>query len=222
MTGTPVDEPFFRIEPAEAKGLIEKGVPVVDVREPQEYAQVRIPNSTLVPLGTLLRSPREFMKEGAVLFICSEGIRSAVACEAAAAIGLDEVYNLEGGTQRWETEGYPVESGGTSERLTIEAPAEPQAPHLDFLQPGEHLIRIHRFRYLRAVGCTLGGLILSVEESLGEVSDPSRRCMARPDHPELVPRPEFTVFAENVEAAVRGLIEKLRPRRPQEIFLPTE
>lgn len=222
MTASQMDDPFFRIEPAEAKGLIEKGVPVVDVREPQEYAEVRIPNSTLVPLGTLLRSPREFVKEGAVLFICSEGIRSAVACEAAAAIGLDEVYNLEGGTQRWETEGHPVESGQGSEPVIAEAPAEPQGPHLDFLQPGEHLIRVHRFRYLRAVGCTLGGLILSVEESLGDVGDPSRRCTARPDHPELVPRPEFTVYAADVEGAVRGLIEKLRPRRPQEIFLPTE
>lgn len=165
MTGTPVDEPFFRIEPAEAKGLIEKGVPVVDVREPQEYAQVRIPNSTLVPLGTLLRSPREFMKEGAVLFICSEGIRSAVACEAAAAIGLDEVYNLEGGIQRWETEGYPVELGQGSEPVIAEAPAEPQVPHLDFLQPGEHLVQIHRFRYVRAVTCALGTIELVVEET---------------------------------------------------------
>jgi hypothetical protein len=68
----------------------------------------------------------------------------------------------------------------------------------------------------------MGGLILSVEESLGEVRDPSKRCTARPDHPERVPRPEFTVYAENVEAALRALIEKIRPRRAPEVFLPTE
>ncbi|MBW8056659.1 MAG: rhodanese-like domain-containing protein [candidate division NC10 bacterium] len=222
MTELRLDEPFFRIEPAEAKVLMEKGVRVVDVREPQEYAEVRIPGSTLVPLGTLIRSPREFLGEGAILFICSEGIRSAVACETAAAIGLDEVYNLEGGTQRWETEGHPIESRHGSGGVIAEGVAGAQALQLDFLQSGERLIRIHRFRYLRAVGCTMGGLILSVEESLGEVRDPSKRCTARPDHPERVPRPEFTVYAENVEAALRALIEKIRPRRAPEVFLPTE
>ena len=111
MTQARSDEPFLRIAPAEARALIQKGVQVVDVREPQEYAEVRIPGSTLVPLGTLLKSPREVLGKGAVLLVCSEGIRSAVASEAAAAIGLDEVYNLEGGTQRWQAEGFPVESG---------------------------------------------------------------------------------------------------------------
>lgn len=222
MTQARSDEPFLRVGPAEARGLIGKGIRVLDVREPQEYAEVRVPGATLVPLATFMKSPREFLSEEGVLFICSEGIRSAVACEMAAAIGVDEVYNLEGGTQRWEAEGNPVEAGQEEERVVIEAPSEPEAFEFDFLQSGEHLIRIHRFRYLRALGCTLGGLILTVEENLGEVSDPSRRCTARPDHPELVPRPEFTVFAENVEGAVRGLIEELRPRRPQEIFLPTE
>jgi rhodanese-related sulfurtransferase len=202
--------------------LLEKGAQVVDVREPQEYADVRIPGSTLVPLGTLLRSPREFLKEGAVLFVCSEGIRSAVACEAAAAIGVEEAYNLEGGTQRWETEGYPVESGQVSEHVIAEAPADPQEAQVGFLQSSERVTRIHQFRYLRAVGCALGALIITVEESLGEVRDPSRRCAARPDHAERVPRPEFTVYAESVEVALRTLIEKIRPRRSQEIFLPTE
>ena len=68
----------------------------------------------------------------------------------------------------------------------------------------------------------MGMLDLTVEESLGDVKDPSRRCVARPDHPERVARPELTVYAETVEATLRGLIEKLRGRRPHEIFLPTE
>lgn len=222
MTEARADEPFFRVEPAQAKALIEKGVRALDVREPQEYAEVRIPGSTLVPLETFMTSPREFLEEGGMLFICSEGIRSAVACEMAAAIGLDEVYNLEGGTQRWEAEGYPVESGQGREGIMADAVAEPQTLVVDFLRSGERLTRVHRFRYVRAVGCALGGLILTVEEALGEVRDPSQRCTARPDHPEWVPRPEFTVYAESVGAALKALIEKLRPRRPQEIFLPTE
>lgn len=222
MTEARSDEPFFRVAPAQAKALIEKGVRALDVREPQEYAEVRIPGSTLVPLEAFMKSPREFLEKGSMLFICSEGIRSAVACEMAAAIGLDEVYNLEGGTQRWEAEGYPVESGEGPEGVMAGATAEPRALVVDFLGSGEWLTRVHRFRYFRAVGCALSGLILTVEEALGEIRDPSKRCTARPDHPEWVPRPEFTVYAESVEAALKALIEKLRSRRPQEIFLPTE
>ncbi|MGH7405668.1 MAG: hypothetical protein ACREJA_07310, partial [Candidatus Methylomirabilales bacterium] len=126
------------------------------------------------------------------------------------------------GTQRWATEGFSVESAQGGDRVIAQGRTETQALHLDFLQSGERLIRIHRFRYVRAVGCTLGGLLLTVEESLGDVPDTSRRCVARPDHPERVPRPELTVYGETVEAALRGLIEKLRARRPPEIFLPTE
>lgn len=221
MTQPRSDEPFLRIDPAEAQTLIEKGVRVVDVREPQEYAEIRIPDSALVPLGTLLSAPRDILKEGPVLFVCSEGIRSAVACEAAAAIGLDEVYNLEGGTQQWEAEGHPVESGRGSEGVMAETPVGPEASQHDLLQPGERLMRVHRFRYLRAVTCALGVLDLLVEETLGEVPEPTKRCVARPDHPVQVARPELTVYGASVEEAVRVLIEKLKGRRAQEIFLPT-
>jgi len=102
------DEPFLRIGPAEAKALIEKGVQLVDVREPQEYAEMRIAGSVLFPMGTLLKAPRDVLKKGPVLLVCSEGLRSAVACEAAAAIGVEEVYNLEGGLQRWQEKGYTL------------------------------------------------------------------------------------------------------------------
>jgi rhodanese-related sulfurtransferase len=202
--------------------LIQKGVQLVDVREPHEYAEVRIPGSTLVPLTMLLKSPRQVLGKGAVVFVCSEGIRSAVACEAAAAIGLDEVYNLEGGTQRWQGEGLPVESGAQAERVAGAAPATAAASGLNFLQTGERLVRVHRFRFARPAGCALGTLDLVAEESLGDVPDPARRCVARPEHPTQVARPEFTVYGETVEAALRALIEKLRGRRPSEVFLPTE
>jgi len=202
--------------------MVEKGIQVVDVREPHEYADARIPGSVLVPLGTLLRSPRELLKSGPVLFICSEGIRSAVACEAAAAIGLAEVYNLEGGTGRWQAEGYPVESGAVADRVQVPGAPRARAGTVDFLQSGERLVRIHRLRYLRAVSCALGMIDLVVEESLGAVADPARRCVARPEHAERVPRPELTVFGESVEDALRTLIDHLRGRRAPDIFLPTE
>jgi rhodanese-related sulfurtransferase len=44
-----------------------------------------------------------------VIFYCEMGQRSAVACEFAASLGLERVYNLEGGMQAWRQLGYPVE-----------------------------------------------------------------------------------------------------------------
>lgn len=103
-------EPFARIEVERARELIAGGtVRVVDVREPQEWVQGHLPNSVLIPLGGLLARPGKLLERKATLFVCSEGLRSAVACETAAAVGLTEIYNLEGGLQAWTARGYPVE-----------------------------------------------------------------------------------------------------------------
>lgn len=221
MTQPRLDETFVRIEPAKASALIEKGMQVMDVRGPHEHAAVRLPGSILAPLGTLLRTPREFLKDAAVLFICSEGTRSVVACEVAAAIGTAEVYNLEGGIQRWQMQGYPVESAERGEQVEAKTPEALWTLDVDFLVSAERLIRIHRFRYLRAVGCAWNALDLAVEENMGEVWDAAKRCMGRPDHPQQAPRPEFKVYAGSVEAALRALIGKIGSRRPQEVFLTT-
>ena len=105
-----IQEPFQRITAEEAKRLIDQGgVHVIDVREAVENAQARIPNSTLAPLNALLSRPTQFLKEDSILFYCAEGIRSAVACEMAAAVGFEKLYNLEGGINAWAAKGLPVE-----------------------------------------------------------------------------------------------------------------
>jgi rhodanese-related sulfurtransferase len=104
------DEPFERVDAAGGRALLDdKGIQWIDVREPAEWQQVRIPGATLVPLNALLVSPRQHLHGDRVVFYCAQGIRSAVACEVAAAIGLSEIYNLEGGIQVWEAQGHPVE-----------------------------------------------------------------------------------------------------------------
>ncbi len=105
------DEPFERVDAAKGKALWETaGLAWIDVREPAEWQKMRIPGAKLVPLNTLLLSPRQHLQgvEG-VVFYCAQGIRSAVACEVAAAVGLGTVYNLEGGIEAWAHLGHPVE-----------------------------------------------------------------------------------------------------------------
>ncbi len=104
-------EPFERIHAQRGRELFDaKELVWIDVREPAEWQQTRIPGATLVPLNTLLLNPRQYLSRDGVVFYCAQGIRSAVACEVAAAIGLHCSYNLEGGIQEWAAEGCPVES----------------------------------------------------------------------------------------------------------------
>lgn len=104
-----VRDPYERISAETARQMIEKGgVVVVDVREPVEWAQGHIPDAVPIPLGALLSQPRELLKQDNIIFVCAEGVRSAVACEVAAAIGRKQLYNLEGGTVAWGRQGNPL------------------------------------------------------------------------------------------------------------------
>ena len=111
MTQHTGSEPFSRLSPKEASERVASGeLHVVDVRENWEYARDHIPNATLTPLGQIISRPQDVITEDNVVFVCEVGQRSAVAAEMAAALGMQHVYNLEGGMQAWRTAGLPVES----------------------------------------------------------------------------------------------------------------
>ena len=104
-------EPFRRIQPDEAKAMIEAGgVTIIDVREPWEYANGHIPNAQLVPLAKIISAPAANVTTDNVIFVCEVGQRSAVAAEVAASLGKENLYNLEGGTSAWRQAGYPIET----------------------------------------------------------------------------------------------------------------
>lgn len=91
---------------------------------------------------------------------------------------------------------------------------------VSFLRTGEQLIRVHRFRYVTAQGCAIGSVEIVVEETLGPASPAERPCTARPDHPRLVAKSEYTFQRETVEAALQSCVERLRSRPLSEAFLP--
>ncbi len=109
MTEAEEKEPFQRIDVEQAKSLMEQGIRVIDVREPFEWTQGRIPNATHIPLNTLLAKAQELLTDDHLIFVCAEGVRSAVACEVAAAVGRTNLYNLEGGTVAWARAGNSLE-----------------------------------------------------------------------------------------------------------------
>ncbi len=103
-------EPFTRITVEEAKEMIEQGdVQVIDVREPDEFRQGHVPAARLIPVNTVLMRRGELNHDREIIFVCAVGQRSALACEMAAALGLERLYNLEGGTDAWIKAGLPVE-----------------------------------------------------------------------------------------------------------------
>ncbi len=104
-------EPFRRIQPDEARALIESGqATVVDVREPWEYAKDHITDAQLVPLAKIISAPAQHVTTDNVIFVCEVGQRSGVAAEVAASLGMEHLYNLEGGMTAWRQRGFPVES----------------------------------------------------------------------------------------------------------------
>ena len=103
-------EPFTRISVQEAKELIDGGdVQVVDTREPHEHEDGHVPGSLNIPHMSTLPRGSELATDRPILFICKSGQRSAVAAEFAAAIGLTDLYNVEGGHDEWAEAGYPME-----------------------------------------------------------------------------------------------------------------
>jgi rhodanese-related sulfurtransferase len=88
----------------------EAGVPLVDVREPDEFEQARVPGARLIPLADVPERIEEIPSDTRVYVICAGGGRSAKAVEYLNNQGYDTV-NVAGGTKAWLEAGHPVEHG---------------------------------------------------------------------------------------------------------------
>ena len=104
-------EPFTRLDVHEAKEMIDAGgVQVVDSRQPYELDETgHVPGAINIPHMATLPRGGELATDKPIIFICKTGARSAVAAEFAAALGLTDLFNVEGGTEAWIEAGYPIE-----------------------------------------------------------------------------------------------------------------
>jgi sulfur-carrier protein adenylyltransferase/sulfurtransferase len=100
----------FEITPADLKAKIDNGdeFVLVDVREPQEYAICRIPESKLMPLGTLPERLHELSSADDIIVHCRSGVRSGQAVEFMKQAGYRKVKNLVGGILRWSDDVDPT------------------------------------------------------------------------------------------------------------------
>lgn len=84
-----------------------EGVPLIDVREVDEFAAGHVPGAVNLPMSTIGEHLDELPDEPFDV-ICQAGGRSARVVEALSARGYDAT-NVEGGTGAWIQAGYEVE-----------------------------------------------------------------------------------------------------------------
>ena len=107
-------EPYYRISSDEAAEMHgDDDVAFVDVRRPDEYAEGHVKDALFITVDDVLARIDELPDDKKLLFICAQGVRSGLACEMAAAMGIDSerLYNIEDGTPAWIEKGHPASYG---------------------------------------------------------------------------------------------------------------
>lgn len=111
--------PYENIDNAQLKTLIEQGMPVYDVRRPEEWKQTGVvagsrmltwvDKSGRLQPGFFEVLAQEAPKDKPVILICRTGNRtSQLARELMTQHGYAKVYNVKDGITRWIGEGNPV------------------------------------------------------------------------------------------------------------------
>lgn len=87
------------ITPGEFKNIIknEENFLLLDVRQPNEYEEVSLKESTLIPLFEISRKLTEKNKNKKIYVYCRSGKRSNLAARILKVKGYDNVYNISGG-----------------------------------------------------------------------------------------------------------------------------
>jgi rhodanese-related sulfurtransferase len=102
---------YFNMKQDEAKRNLEEdsSIILIDVRTPQEYAEMHIPGSVLIPLDSIKGEAENKLanKEDTIYVYCRSGNRSASAAKILVELGYAKVYNI-GGITTWP---YETEKG---------------------------------------------------------------------------------------------------------------
>lgn len=110
-----------------------EGALLIDVREPDEHAIGLPKNALAVPRAELESNPAAHIDnhDDKVLLICGSGRRSMMAAEALSRRGYKNLFNVEGGFQRWSSENLPLHATDLDTDFT-----ERYARHLRLPQVG--------------------------------------------------------------------------------------
>ena len=101
-----------QIDVEEARRRLEAGGRMIDVREPREFSEWRIPGATPLPMSEFLeRYEAELPKDEELMIQCRTGSRSDQVARLLLQRGYRAV-NVAGGIVAWESAGFPVQRDG--------------------------------------------------------------------------------------------------------------
>lgn len=95
---------------------------LIDVREPEEFGQLRIAGAVNLPRGVLemklalhpqfkdAESPLDELNKHEIFLICRSGARSALAANSLQTMGFDKVKSVSGGMVAWQEQNLHTES----------------------------------------------------------------------------------------------------------------
>ena len=88
--------------------LLRRWIMLIDVREPQEYANERIPGALLFPLSTFDAHALPAGGQRSVVFYCGTGRRSTMAVRKCLETAVAATTHLKGGLQAWKAAQLPT------------------------------------------------------------------------------------------------------------------
>ncbi len=95
---------------ADLENLLSTRAPVeiIDVREPDEFAALHIPNARSLPLGVLWARASTIPRDRPVVVYCTSGLRAEIAAHELFKLGITNVRYLGGGLSAWQKAGLDV------------------------------------------------------------------------------------------------------------------
>ncbi|MCS6826293.1 MAG: rhodanese-like domain-containing protein [Caldilinea sp.] len=99
------------LTPREVQERLRSDAPplLLDVREPYEWRQVRIPGALHIPMNSVPERLNTLPSDRPIVVFCAHGIRSFGVTYFLRQQGL-EAYNLAGGITQWQMQGGEVEN----------------------------------------------------------------------------------------------------------------
>lgn len=94
------------MSPGEVDEALHEGkkLVLIDVREPEEFADGRVAVARNIPLRDLRARLADIPRDADVVLVCRTGARSQMAWELLLELGYTKVHNMDGGMLAWQGE----------------------------------------------------------------------------------------------------------------------
>lgn len=102
---------------------------LVDVREPDEYAEGHILGAVNIPQSDLAMRLDEISRDRPVFIVCRSGMRSPRSAQFLKQVGVADVASVAGGTLAWDEAGNPLAEGEREEGMATRQVSDSQWTH---------------------------------------------------------------------------------------------